>query len=658
MMNTLRRTLVFLAAASAALAALAQARPLPLEYWALREAIREVEASPSGKYFAMMKIESREGNPIIEIREVADLAKKPIRLNADPMEFTSLTWISDDLLVINARQKVRSRIDGVNAGVYEFKAISYSIAAGEFTELSDNLQIEGLLPDNPDEVLVSTSRINASVTEGDPFAAFRPREYKRLNLRRGTSEFILKGNDRIAQASFDVKGNPRFAQGYDAGSREFVFYTRSPSETTWRELLRIDSFDQSTFAVVGFDNDDVNKGYAIANNGNDKVGLYEIDLRSGKLGKLLFRDELGDVAGAVSHSDDWNKAGVVVGAAYYGDRIRTHYFDTADAREEEALFKQLESLIPNAYNLNITTRSRDGNVMTIFNSGPRDSGSYYLLAGGQLQYVGTQHALIKPEDLNDVEFVRYEARDGLMIPAYITKPKGKGPWPAVILPHGGPEVPEVIGFDEWGQMLANNGFLVLQPGFRVTQGWGLKHYEAALGGGAWGGSMQDDKEDAVTYLVERGLTERDGAAIFGWSYGGYAALAAAVRGNDFFQCAISGAPVANLPESTADFTRGGIPASIDFLRTNRTGTNPVDEAENVNIPLMLVHGSVDQRVPIKHANQMARAMDRAGKPYRYEILKGADHFSNTLYYEHQIQLYTAMIDFLNNDCGLLKKKRS
>jgi dipeptidyl aminopeptidase/acylaminoacyl peptidase len=624
------------------------ARGISIEVWSLRQSISQVEVSPDGKYLALMKIESKTGNPVVEIREVADIAKKPIRFDANPMEFTSLQWVDDDYIVLNARQKVRKRIDGVNQGVYEFRLVGYDVQRKKFvTDIFDeNTNIESVLPNEDGVILISKSRVNASVTEDDPFAAFRPREYYKLSLRGGAKQFVMKGNDRIAQAGFDDDANPRFAQGYDAGSREFVFYTRGIDENEWREVARQDSYDQATFSFVGVKADDPNIGYLIANNGEDKAGLWEVDLRTGEIGALLHRPQQADVIAPRFHSNVWGEGSRLVGAIYFGPRLMTEWFDP----EEQALFSELRGAIPNAHNLTIASRARDDSVMTILNTGPRDPGSYYLLTDGGLAFIGSQNPLARPEDLADVRFVSYTARDGLVIPSYITVPNGQPPFPAIVLPHGGPYVSELIDYDEWGQVLANHGYLVIQPGFRGSQGWGLAHYEAGLGG-EWGLAMQNDKEDAAAYLVAEGLSEADRIATFGWSYGGYSALAAATRGNDVFQCAIAGAPVADLPQAVADFTRGGIPASKYFLEQNYAGVSPEQEAENLNIPLMLVHGDVDQRVPIKHSNEMARALDRAGKDYKYVILKGADHFSNTLFQDHQELLYTSMIDFLQNDCG-------
>jgi dipeptidyl aminopeptidase/acylaminoacyl peptidase len=79
--------------------------------------------------------------------------------------------------------------------------------------------------------------------------------------------------------------------------------------------------------------------------------------------------------------------------------------------------------------------------------------------------------------------------------------------------------------------------------------------------------------------------------------------------------------------------------------------SPVEEAEKVNVPILLIHGDVDQRVPLDNAKKYRKQLDKYNKNYKYLELKGADHFSNTLFYEHQHDLFTSMIDFLENDCG-------
>ena len=165
--------------------------------------------------------------------------------------------------------------------------------------------------------------------------------------------------------------------------------------------------------------------------------------------------------------------------------------------------------------------------------------------------------------------------------------------------------------------------------------------------------MQDDKDDAAIYLIEEGRADPDRVAMFGWSYGGYAALVAASRTPQIYQCVIAGAAVADqirqLNEYANDsFFRGAIKEQQTNYR--RAAVNPIDEAQNVNVPILLVHGDVDQRVQVYHAKLYRDKLERYGKPYKYVELEGADHFSNTLFFEHQIALYESMIDFLENDC--------
>ncbi|MEQ8404729.1 MAG: prolyl oligopeptidase family serine peptidase [Oceanicaulis sp.] len=645
--GALKAAAVMIAATTGAPALAAQAAedPISLEFFAVRENMTNVQISPDGRHLALMRIPARTANPLIEIYRTDDLSAEPRRLNADPMEFQGLNWVSNDLLIVGARQKIRNRIDGFNRGVYAGKTVMYSLSAGEFEELS-NLSIENVLPGEPDEILISVPRGPSSFSSDDPFAAFRPRAYYRFNLETGQRSLILNGNQRIAQATFDDEGNPRAAQGYDAGSREFVFYTRGIGDEVWEETYRIDGYDRSTFQPVHFDQEDENLAYVLAHNGHDKLGFWEFDLERGEFGELIYRREDSDISSIRFHSNFWGEGSELAGVNYYADRIRTAWIDP----NEEALYAGLRQAIPNAHQMSISSRSRDGDRMTVFNQGPRDPGSYYLFVDGQLRYLGGHAPQLEPDRLAGVEYIQYPSRHGdLTIPAYVTIPQGEGPFPLIVLPHGGPYVSEVITYDEWSQVLASRGYMVLQPQYRGSLGYGLNHWTSAFNESGF--KMQDDKDDGALYLVEQGLVDPDRIAMFGWSYGGYAALVAASREDNIYQCAIAGAAVSD-PNMQLNYYRDSLlPFQEEIELMRREGIQPIDEAENVNIPLFLIHGDVDQRVPLEHMRVYRPRLERAGIPYRYLELEGADHFYNTLFYRHQIELYTEMLDFLENDCG-------
>ena len=265
-----------------------------------------------------------------------------------------------------------------------------------------------------------------------------------------------------------------------------------------------------------------------------------------------------------------------------------------------------------------------------------------------VQLIGERAPLVNRELLGAVKYIKYPARDGLKIPAYVTIPKvGKKPYPTVVMPHGGPWVRDVNIYDEWSQLLASHGYMVVQPQYRGSTGFGLNHWKK--GDNNWGQTMQDDKDDGVKVLVDKGLADPDKVAIFGWSYGGYAAFAASVRENGPFACAIAGAGVADLGRISASLFNGGRYGRV-FQGTTVSGLSPIENAEKLAMPLFIIHGDIDQRVPVEQSRLMVEKLESLGKSHKYLELEGADHFSNTLYYRHKSAFYPAMIDWLENSC--------
>ena len=151
-----------------------------------------------------------------------------------------------------------------------------------------------------------------------------------------------------------------------------------------------------------------------------------------------------------------------------------------------------------------------------------------------------------------VKLVSYKARDGLDIPAYLTVPVGHtdGPWPFVVLPHGGPTAHDSRDFDFMVQFLASRGYGVLQPEFRGSSGFGAALERAGLQ--QWGRAMQDDVTDGTHWLIDQKLADPKRIAIVGGSYGGYAALMGTIREPALYRCALAFAPVADVAKLISD----------------------------------------------------------------------------------------------------------
>ena len=627
------------------------AEPYPVEYWALRDVISNVEVSPDGKRLALMRIPGRDGNPVIEVYDAANLAREPFRVNAEPMEITTLDWINDDFIGFGARQKVRDIIEGFNQGVYEFKLGILDLEnkkVGEFGEPGE-VGIAQRLTGKPNKVILSVLPPGDKKNEGEGLARrFLPRDYYEYDLKKGTRKLLVSGKLALGTFSFDGDGNPWRALGFDLRTGEFVWYHRRVGSKKWEEIHRIHEDDFEDFTVAGFDVDDRKLLYVLAHNGHDTRGLWELNVDTGEMEAIYRRPDV-NVANVFQHSNSLAKPDRIVGLTYGTDRRRREFFDDVEA----ATYRQLEELVPHAWDLSIESRSLDGQTLTVRNRGPRDPGTYYLLKDGRMEVVGSAQPLLESEKLADVRYITYKARDGKTIPAYVTVPNGEPPFPLVVMPHGGPFVPEVVGYDKWGQMLANNGYMVLQPQYRGSTNYGLAFYKSAfVDGGEGGYKMQDDKDDGALHLVKEGLASRDRLAMFGWSYGGYAAAVAAARTPQIYQCVAAGAAVfdALMQVNYYRFRLRGT-GRIEQLGMWDDSISPIEVADKVNVPMLIIHGNVDQRVPPAHVRKYLKRLDELGKSYQYLELDGADHFSNTLFYDHQLQFFTALLDFLANDCG-------
>ena len=255
--------------------------------------------------------------------------------------------------------------------------------------------------------------------------------------------------------------------------------------------------------------------------------------------------------------------------------------------------------------------------------------------------------------------INYQARDDLTIQAILTLPPNfqpgeSAPLPTIVLPHGGPAAYDRYGFDWMAQYFANRGYLVLQPNFRGSTGFG-KAFEDA-GRGEWGGKMQDDITDGVNALISAGYSDPDNICIAGVSYGGYAALAGAVFTPDLYKCVIAIAPVSDLNQMLRSEKRDhgrnhwvvsyweDVMAEGDARREKLKSISPANFAQNVQAPVLLLHGNDDTVVPYAQSTRMKRALERADKQVELIKLKGEDHWLSVA--ETRMQTLREMDRFL------------
>ncbi|MBX9642634.1 MAG: prolyl oligopeptidase family serine peptidase, partial [Novosphingobium sp.] len=279
----------------------------------------------------------------------------------------------------------------------------------------------------------------------------------------------------------------------------------------------------------------------------------------------------------------------------------------------------------------IVSMSADRSRMLIVIDRADSPGALYFfdINGSKMQRVAIFNEKLGSKPLNPVKLVRYKARDGLEIEAVLTLPKDRAAknLPIVMLPHGGPWAQDTLDYDYWAQFIASRGYVVLQPNFRGSTGYGTEFMRK--GEGQMGLAMQDDITDGLNWAVKEGLADPKRACIVGASYGGYAAMWGIAKEPDLYRCAVSIAGVSNLRREVNDFGDAllGGKYKDDWKRMSPdfAAISPINAIPRIKAPLLLIHGKKDITVDYVQSESMYGKMRAAGKQVELVPLPLADH---------------------------------
>jgi dipeptidyl aminopeptidase/acylaminoacyl peptidase len=424
----------------------------------------------------------------------------------------------------------------------------------------------------------------------------------------------------------DSSGTVRAGVGVE-GRRWWLLYRKDADGKFAKVMRRTVKRDDEEGAIERFiPIDGSDHGYAVTNARTGRYGLYRYDFSSDAIGEPVFEHPQVDI-------DDFriSDQNEITAVYYTDDRSRVEWL----MPRMKELQGKIDRELPDRIN-RVISMSSDGEKMLIWSGSAADPGTYfyYDATTAKMSMLARPYGSMTDKPLANMDSVSYAARDGLQIPAYLTLPTGveARQLPLIVLPHGGPFLRDEWGYDTWVQFLANRGYVVLQPNFRGSTGYGRDF--VAKGEGQWGRTMQDDLDDGVKWLVEQGKVDPKRVCIMGGSYGGYAALWAAVRNPEIYRCAISLAGISDLA-AMIKYDRRSFAATRYYTawRERVQGdkgfdlntVSPLYAVDRINIPLLIAHGTDDENVPLAQSKKLHEALLKANKPHSYIVYEGEGH---------------------------------
>jgi dipeptidyl aminopeptidase/acylaminoacyl peptidase len=452
---------------------------------------------------------------------------------------------------------------------------------------------EGLGVDRVDTLTLKSSRVEAPRLNGQTYMADAVGKIRIMSVDEIRSSGLLNGVTHYYYR--------------DAANRAWKTFSTTSEAKRGMQPVAVDSAQ--------------NIAYAFGPN-DGRQALFKVSLDDSLTSTLVLAHDKVDVDELLT----LGRSGRVIGATLVTDKRETLIFDP----DLKALSVRLAKALPGLPLIQFVAASRDEHRLLLFAGSDTDPGRYYVfdkptkklleIALARPQLEGATLAAVKP--------VTYPTGDGVAIPGYLTLPPGsdgKG-LPALVLPHGGPSARDEWGFDWLAQYFAAQGFAVLQPNFRGSSGYGNDWY-AQNGFKSWRTAI-GDVNDAGRWLIKQGIADPGRLAVFGWSYGGYAALQSSALDPTLFKAIVAVAPVTDLGmliEESRGFTNAQIVA--DFVGTGdhvRSGS-PRQHAADVKAPVLMFSGDKDLNVNVAQARAMDSALRKAGKSTELIIYPGLDH---------------------------------
>lgn len=609
----------------------AQTPKLPVEAFFMPPAFSKATLSPDQTRVAVLINRPGERTKLALAR-VDDDSPTEVVASVDRLDIVTVTWLSPTRLVFQAGQMHELRDTPINMGLWVLDVPSGEVRQLIATRYNDNpgeAQLGTRVKSAVDRLLPWNWRLLRVLNDGsddvmvqrytwDETGEFSHEVLGRLNTRTGKLTLITDDvPNRVWFWLVDGKGQPQACITMEGGNfGVHLFDAETKSWKLWRSGRRnIDAMPMPLARLPG--GDLLVAGHTAAESQGD-IRVVQ---------RLRTTGEGGDTLLAIPGHDWYGQpvldlgSGRLLGLRYEADAADTAWFD----RDMNALQAEVNKLLPATVNrLSCRDCLKDRRMLIHAASDRQPEITYmYDRESHQLKTLFRSRPALRATDMAPREVLRVKTRDGLMLPVQLTQPLGAArPRPTVVLVHGGPWVRGNHWYWEaQAQFLANRGYLVIEPEYRGSEGYGKQHEN--LGRRQWGQAMQADLADAAKWAIDKGLADPKRICIAGASYGGYATLMGLVRDAELFRCGVQWLGVT---DPAAMFSRGrtdiesiyqdndlklliGDPVKDAQMLADNA---PVKLAARIKQPLLMAYGAEDRRVEIQQGVDMKKALEAAG----------------------------------------------
>ncbi|MFZ6734177.1 alpha/beta fold hydrolase [Undibacterium sp. Ji42W] len=599
---------------------------IPVENFFKNLQIEKVQVSPDGKTIAMLAA-GKNNRIVLSVMDTTTMTPRIIA-GYEKTDVNDFHWV-------NAQRLIFSTWDN-NAGQDEFRSgngmFAVNVDGSQFRQLvggsgASNARVLSYGHSFLSPVNTASSNdiyvTRRSGTRNNPTSSLF-----KLDTVTGQSEIVATPQNAVG-FMIDKTGALRIANT-NVDNLSGVDYKDEKTQQ-WRTLISYDRTKEDGFSPAFISPD--GQLYVTAHKGQDTTSVYRYDLEKNKIDDTPVISTKGfDFTGNFIFNKKLNK---LLGITYETDAAGVLWLDD----KLKALQAKIDKALPNTINSLSIATDADTQLVVVFSRSDIHPGSYliYNTKTEQFTAIGDRKPEINAKDMSYKDFVKVKARDGMEIPTYMTIPHnttGKN-LPMVVMVHGGPYVRG--GHWNWNretQFLASRGYIVIEPDFRGSEGYGKTLHKA--GWRQWGLAMQDDVTDVTKWAIEKGYADPKRICIAGASYGGYAVLMGLIKEPELYRCGISWVGVTDINllydvswSDTAGSTwaRYGMPVLIGDQQKDAAqlkATSPVEQAQRLTKPLILAYGVEDVRVPLVHGERFKKAVPATTK-VEWITYKGEGH---------------------------------